>query len=61
MALGHTAIEAYVECSNCLHSFGRFDRVSGPFCAKKGRFGAPNALFWEGTSRLGAPAPGRHR
>ena len=31
------------------------------FCPKKGCFGAENAQFWEGTSKLGAPAPGRHR
>ena len=42
-------------------SFGRFDGVSGRFWAKKGCFGAQNAQIWEGTSRLGAPAPGRHR
>ena len=33
----------------------------GLFWAKKGCFGAQNAQFWEGTSRLGASAPGRHR
>ena len=33
----------------------------GWFGPKKGCFGAQNAQFWEGTSRLGAPAPGRHR
>ena len=60
-ALGHGAIEADVECSNCFPSFGRFDWLLGPFWPKKGCFGAQNAQFWEGTSRLGAPAPGRHR
>ena len=38
-----------------------FDLVSGPFWAKKGCFGAKNAQFQEGTTQLGAPAPGRHR
>ena len=47
--------------SKCLPSFGRCDGVSGRFWAKKGCFGAQNAQIWEGTSRLGAPAPGRHR
>ena len=60
-ALGHGAIEAHVRCRNRSPSFGRFEWVSGPFCAKKGCFGAPNVQFWEGTSRVGAPAPGRHR
>ena len=60
-AVGHGATEAHVACSNRLPSFGRFEWVSGPFGAKKGCFGAQNARFWEGTSRLGAPAPGCHR
>ena len=55
------AIEAHVKCRNRLPSFACFGWVSGPFWAKKGCFGAQNAQFWEGTSRLGAPAPGRHR
>ena len=55
------AIEAHVKCRNRFPSFGRFDCVSVPFWAKKGYFGAPNAQFWEGTSQLGAPTPGRHR
>ena len=59
--LVHGAIEAHLECRNLLPSFGRYDWVLGPFWAKKGFFGAQNAQFWEGTSRLGAPAPGRHR
>ena len=59
-ALCHGAIEAHVECSNRLPSFRRFDWVSGPYWAKKVCLGAQNAQFWEGTSRLGAPAPGRH-
>ena len=33
----------------------------GWFGPKNGCFGAQNAQFWEGTSRLCAPAPGRHR
>ena len=62
-ALVHGAIEAHVECRNRLPSFGRFDWVSGLFWAKKKKavFWAQNAQFWEGTSQLGAPAPGRHR
>ena len=60
-ALGHGAIEAHVEGSNRLRSLGRFEWFLGPFWAKKGCFGAQNAQFWEGTSKLGAPAPGRHR
>ena len=61
MALGHGAVKAHVECSNRFPWFGRFDWGLGPFWAKKGCFGAQNAQFWEGTSRLGAPAPGHHR
>ena len=38
-----------------------YDWVLGPFLAQKGCFGAQNAQFWKGTSRLGAPAPGGHR
>ena len=60
-ALVHEPIEAHVECRNPLPSFGRYDWVLGPYWAKKGCFGAQNAQFWEGTSRLGAPAPWRHR
>ena len=43
-----------MECSNPFPSFGRFEWVPGLFWAKKGCFGAKNAQFWEGTSRLGA-------
>ena len=50
-----------MEGRNRLPLFGRFDWVSGQFWAKKGCFGAQNAQFWEGTSLLGAPTPGRHR
>ena len=60
-ALGHRAVKAHVKCSNRLSWFGRFHWVSGQFRAKKGCSRAQNAQFWEGTSRLGAPAPGRHR
>ena len=59
-ALGHGAIEAHVECSNRFSSFVRFDWVLGLFWAKNSYFGAQNAQFWEGTSRLGAPALRRH-
>ena len=59
-ALGHGEIKAHMDCCNCSPSFGRFEWVLGPFGAKKGCFGAQNAQFWEGTSRLSAPAPGRH-
>ena len=57
-SLGHRGIGAHVEFRNRLPSFGRFKWVSGLFWAKKGCFGAQNAQFWEGTSRLGAPRPG---
>ena len=50
-----------MECGDHVSSFVHFDWVSGLFGAKNGYFGAQNAQFWEGTSRLGAPAPGRHR
>ena len=57
----HKELRAHVECTNRIPSFVRFDEVPGPFWAKKGRFGTQNAQFWEGTSQLAAPAPGRHR
>ena len=57
MAPGRTAIEAHVKCRNRLPSFGRFEWVSGPFCAKKGHFGAQNAQFWEGTLTCPPPPP----
>ena len=50
-----------MECTNRFPSFGRYDWVLGLFGAKNGYLGAQNAQFWEGTSRFGAPAPGRHR
>ena len=52
MELEGRAREAHAECSNGLPSFTRF---LGPFWAKKGCFGAQNAQFWDGTSRLGPP------
>ena len=30
-------------------------------CSKNGYFSPKTAQIWEGTSRLGAPAPGRQR
>ena len=48
-------------CTNHLPSFVCFERLSALFWDKNGWFGAQNAQFWEGTSRLGAPSPGRHR
>ena len=59
--LSHGEVKPHVQCSHRFPSFGHFVRVWGPFWAKNGCFGAQNAQFWEGTSRLGAPAPGRHR
>ena len=49
-----------MKCSGSFPSFGWFEWVPVPFLAKKDCFGSQNARFWEGTSRLGAPAPGRH-
>ena len=60
-ALGHGAIEAHVECSNRLPCLAIFTGFWGRFGPKKGCFGAQNVQFWEGTSQLGAHAPGRHR
>ena len=60
-ALGHGAIQAHVECSDCFSSFIPFGWLLGLFSAKNGFFGAQNAQFWEGTYRLGAPAPRRHQ
>ena len=60
-ALCHRAMKAHMECSHHFPSFIWFDWVAGQFWAKKGRLGAQNAQFWEGTSRLGAFAAGRHR
>ena len=39
----------------------RFARVLGLFWAKNGCFWPKTAQIWEGTSRFGAPAPGRQR
>ena len=61
--IGLTGIQEdwFVECSHRFPSFGRFEWVSGLFWAKIGCFGAQDAQFWEVTSRLDAPASGRHR
>ena len=59
-ALFHGAIVAHVGCTNRLPYFCRYDWGLGLFLAKKRCFGAQNAQFWKGTSRPGAPAPGRH-
>ena len=50
-----------MECSNRFPSIVPFEWSLGLFWAKKGCFGAQNVQFWESTSRLGAPALGRHR
>ena len=42
-------------------SFGCFEPLLGLFWAKNGCFWPKAAQIWEGTSRLGATAPGRHR
>ena len=60
-ALCHEEVKAHVKCSNRFPSFGGFEWVSRPYRAKKDCLQAENAQFWEGTSRLGATAPGRHR
>ena len=52
-ALCHGAIKAHMKCGNRFPSSGCFELVPGLFCAKKGWFRAPNALFWEGTFILG--------
>ena len=38
-----------------------FESLLGLFWAKNGSFWPKAAQIWEGTSRLGTPAPGRHR
>ena len=64
-ALCHETLKVHIECGNYFPSFGRFERGLGLFWAKTSCFGscfgAPNPHFWEGTSRLGAPAPGRYQ
>ena len=57
--LCHEEVKAHVECRFSL--FGRFERVLGLFLAKNGRFWLKPAQFWEGTSRVGALALGRHQ
>ena len=47
-----------MQCSTRFPLFVHLEWVSGPFGAKKGCFGAQNAHFWEGSSRLGAPVRG---
>ena len=61
MSLGHERVKPHVECSSRSHSFGCFEPLLGLFRAKNGCFWPKTAQIWEGTSRLGAPAPGRHR
>ena len=51
----------HVECSSRLPSFGCFEPLLGLFWAKNGCFWPKTAEIWEGTSRLAATAPGRHR
>ena len=51
---------AHVQCmivSLRLSILNEFRDCFGP---KKAVLGAHNAQFWEGTSQLGAPGPGRH-
>ena len=60
-SLGHEKVEPHVECSSCLPSFGCFEPLLGLFWAKNGCFWPKTAQIWEGTSRPGAPAPGRQR
>ena len=60
-SLGHEKVKLHVECSSRLPSFGCFEPLLGLFWAKNGCFWPKSAQIWEGTSRLGATAPGRHR
>ena len=60
-SLGHQKGRPHVECSSRLPSFGCFEPLLGLFWTKNGCFWPKTAQIWEGTSRLGAPAPGRHR
>ena len=61
MSLGREKIKPHVECSRRLPSFGCFEPLLGLFWAKNYCFWPKNAQIWEGTSRLEATAPGRHR
>ena len=60
-SLGHEKVKPHVECSSRLPSFGCFEPLLGLFWAKNGCFWPKTAQIWEGTSGLGATAPGRHR
>ena len=60
-SLGHKQVKPHVQCSSRLPSFGCFEPLLGLFWAKIGCFWPKIAQVWEGTSRLGATAPGRHR
>ena len=57
-ALGHGAIDAHVQCSNRLPSFGPFDWVSGPFWAKKGCFWGIKCTALHGHLPTWRPRPG---
>ena len=59
--LRHGENKPHVQCSHHFYSFGRFARALGLFWANNGCFWPKTAQIWEGTSRLGATAPGRHR
>ena len=59
--LGHEKVKSHVECSSHLPSFGCFEPQLGLLLAKNGWFWPKSVQIWEGTSRLGATAPGRHR
>ena len=54
-------LKPYVQCSSRLPSFGCFTPLLGLFWAKNGCFWPKTAQIREGTSRLGATAPGGHR
>ena len=54
-------VKPHVECTNSFPSFARFERVLALFWANNGYLGLTTAQVWQGTSRLGACAPGRHR
>ena len=47
-----------MQCTHRIPWFGRFARVLGLFWAENGCFWPKTAPIWEGTSRVGAPAPG---
>ena len=60
-SLDHEKVKPQVECSSRLPLFCCFEPLPGLFSAKNGCFWPKTAQIWEGTSRLGAPAPGCHR